>query len=123
MGAPLIGPSAQIIPPIGHREVAKPSGHSWGEGWVRVGKEATFHAATSTLRMRGQNLDQRNRRDTEADFMAALEAEPRARRAFEEASEPYRSGLIALVREAGDREYRSQRIALVIKTLLQHKSR
>ena len=57
------------------------------------------------------------------DLVAALEAEPGARRSFEEAGESYRNGLVALVREVSEDEHRSRRIALVIKALLQHGAR
>lgn len=54
------------------------------------------------------------------DFVVALKSEPRALSAFERASESYRNGLLALVAEAAKGDRREHRIALVIKTLLQH---
>jgi uncharacterized protein YdeI (YjbR/CyaY-like superfamily) len=57
------------------------------------------------------------------DFAVVLKAEPHALSAFERAPESYRKGLLALVDEAGEGDRRANRIALVVKTLLQHGGR
>lgn len=53
------------------------------------------------------------------DLLAALDADPQAKAAFERSPTPYREGLLALVREARDQDHREHRITLVISTLLQ----
>ena len=55
--------------------------------------------------------------DIPADLAEALDAQPRARKAFDEADESYRRGFIALLREARDEEHRASRLDLVVKTL------
>ena len=67
-------------------------------------------------------MESSGRADLPQQFVAALEAEPRARHAFERASDSYRNGLVALVNETRDLEHQAERIELVIKTLLQHRS-
>lgn len=53
------------------------------------------------------------------DLVAALEAEPKAKAAFEAAGESYRKGLMALLPETRDGAHRAARIDLVIKILRQ----
>ena len=54
-----------------------------------------------------------------SDLEAALEAEPKAKSAFEAAGDSYRNGLLALVTQTRDAEHRAERIELVIKILKQ----
>ncbi len=54
------------------------------------------------------------------EFVVALQAEPRALRRFQRESQSYRNGLLALLDKPCEEDRREQRIALVIKTLLQY---